>query len=440
MAEPAALSNRRILKIAVPIVVANLSVPILGAVDTGVVGQMGAAAPIGAVGLGAIILASIYWIFGFLRMGTTGLVAQATGAGDLAESGAILTRGVMLGLAAGTVMVVGQAAITWAAFRIAPASAEVEALARDYLAIRIWGAPATIALYAINGWLIATERTRSVLGLQLWMNGLNIALDLWFVLGLGWGVQGVAVATLIAEVSALGLGLWLCRAAFAGAQWRDWPRVFDRVRLRRMWVVNSDIMLRTIALQAAMTGFLFVSAGFGDVTLAANQILWQFMLLIAYALDGFAFAAEALVGQAVGARSVVRMRQAGLRASRLALGVAIVMALGFWVAGPWVIDLMALDADVRAEARVYLPFVVALSVLGLGAYMLDGIFIGATGTREMRNTVVASVAIYGLALWAFVPAHGNIALWGAFILLNVLRGLLLWAYYPRLERRVAETL
>ncbi len=440
MAEPAALSNRRILKIAVPIVVANLSVPILGAVDTGVGGQMGAAAPIGAVGLGAIILASIYWIFGFLRMGTTGLVAQATGAGDLAESGAILTRGVMLGLAAGTVMVVGQAAITWAAFRIAPASAEVEALARDYLAIRIWGAPATIALYAINGWLIATERTRSVLGLQLWMNGLNIALDLWFVLGLGWGVQGVAVATLIAEVSALGLGLWLCRAAFAGAQWRDWPRVFDRVRLRRMWVVNSDIMLRTIALQAAMTGFLFVSAGFGDVTLAANQILWQFMLLIAYALDGFAFAAEALVGQAVGARSVVRMRQAGLRASRLALGVAIVMALGFWVAGPWVIDLMALDADVRAEARVYLPFVVALSVLGLGAYMLDGIFIGATGTREMRNTVVASVAIYGLALWAFVPAHGNIALWGAFILLNVLRGLLLWAYYPRLERRVAETL
>lgn len=437
MSESKALTDRRILKIAIPIVLANLSVPILGAVDTGVVGQMGEAAPIGAVGLGAIILASIYWIFGFLRMGTTGLVAQATGAGDLAESGAILTRGIMIGLAAGLIMVVGQAGITWAAFRIAPASPEVEALARDYLAIRIWGAPATIALYAVNGWLIATERTRGVLVLQLWMNGLNIALDLWFVLGLGWGVQGVAVATLIAEVSALGLGLYLCRAAFSGAQWRDWARVFDRMRLKRMWVVNSDIMMRTIALQGAMTGFLFVSAGFGDVELAANQVLWQFLMITAYALDGFAFAAEALVGQAVGARSVGLMRRASLRASVWALGVALAMALGFWIAGPWVIDLMAVDTGVRATARAYLPFVVVLSVLGLACYMLDGIFIGATGTREMRNTVILAVAIYALAIWVFVPIYGNVALWGALILLNVLRGLFLGVLYPRLERRVA---
>ncbi len=437
MADTPALSDRRILKIAIPIVLANLSVPILGVVDTGVVGQLGEAAPIGAVGLGAIILASIYWIFGFLRMGTTGLVAQATGAGDLAESGAILTRGIMIGLAAGLVMVAGQVGITWAAFRIAPASPEVEALARDYLAIRIWGAPATIALYAINGWLIATERTRSVLGLQLWMNGLNIALDLWFVLGLGWGVQGVAIATLISEMTALALGLWLCRAAFAGAQWRDWPRVFDRARLKRMWVVNSDIMLRTIALQAAMTGFLFVSAGFGDVTLAANQILWQFMLLTAYALDGFAFAAEALVGKAVGAKSLTMMRRAGLRASGWALGLSLVMALGFLVLGPLVIDLMATDVAVRAAARDYLPFVVVLTVLGVACYMLDGIFIGATGTREMRNTVILSVAIYFAVIWALVPVYGNVALWSAFALLNVLRGVFLWLFYPGLERRVA---
>lgn len=431
------VSDRRILKIAVPIILANLSVPILGVVDTGVVGQMGAAAPIGAVGLGAIILASIYWIFGFLRMGTTGLVAQATGAGDLTESGAILTRGIMIGLAAGAVMVLGQALIIWAAFRIAPASAEVETLAREYLAIRIWGAPATIALYAINGWLIATERTRGVLALQLWMNGLNIALDLWFVLGLGWGVQGVAIATLISEVSALALGLWLCRAAFSGAQWRDWARVFDRARLKRMWGVNSDIMARTIALQAAMTGFLFVSAGFGDVELAANQILWQFLMITTYALDGFAFAAEALVGQAVGAKSVVLMRHAGLRASLWAVGGSVLMAVGFWVAGPYVIELMATDAQVRAAARAFLPFVVALCVLGVGAYMLDGIFIGATGTREMRNTVILAVAIYGALIWAFVPQHGNAALWSALIVLNLLRGVFLGGLYPRLERRVA---
>jgi MATE family multidrug resistance protein len=431
-------SHRRILNIAVPIVLANISVPLLGAVDTGVVGQMGEAAPIGAVGLGAIILASIYWIFGFLRMGTTGLVAQAAGAGDLAESGAILTRGVMIGLAAGAVMVLGQTAISYAAFRIAPASAEVEALARAYLAIRIWGAPATIALYAVTGWLIATERTRGVLALQLWMNGLNIALDLWFVLGLGWGVQGVAIATLIAELSALALGLWLCRAAFSGAQWRNWARVFDRLRLKRMWVVNSDIMLRTIALQGAMTGFLFVSAGFGDVELAANQILWQFMALTAHALDGFAFAAEALVGRYVGAASVIGMRAASLRASLWALGAALVMALGFWAFGPLAIDVMTTAPEVRLAARKFLPFVVALCLLGLGAYMLDGIFIGATGTREMRNTVLLAVAIYGVFLWLAVPVWGNAALWSGLMLLNVLRGVLLGALYPQLERRVAR--
>ncbi|MGY6695448.1 MAG: MATE family efflux transporter [Roseinatronobacter sp.] len=438
MAEHQTLSDRRILRIAVPIILANISVPLLGAVDTGVVGQMGAAAPIGAVGLGAIILASVYWIFGFLRMGTTGLVAQATGAGDLAESGAILTRGIMIGLVAGTIMVAGQVLLMEAAFRIAPASAEVEALAREYLAIRIWGAPATIALYAVNGWLIATERTRGVLTLQLWMNGLNIALDLWFVLGLGWGVQGVAIATLIAEVSALILGLWLCRAAFGGAQWRDWPRVFDRIRLKRMWVVNSDIMLRSIALQGAMTAFLFTSAGFGDVQLAANQILWQFLMIIAYALDGFAFAAEAIVGQAVGARALWLMRAASLRASLWALGGAIMMAIGFWTLGPWIIDVMARDPEVRDAARVFLPFVVALSVLGVGAYMLDGIFIGATGTREMRNTVALAVSLYAVFLWIAVPIWGNYGLWAGLMLLNVARGVFLAILYPRLERRVAS--
>ena len=436
MTAPQAVTNRRVLRIAVPIVLANISVPLLGAVDTGVVGQMGAAAPIGAVGLGAVILASIYWIFGFLRMGTTGLVAQASGAGDLAESGAVLTRGIMLGLAAGVVMVAAQALIMAAAFRIAPASDAVEALARDYLAIRIWGAPATIALFAVNGWLIGTERTRSVLVLQLWMNGLNIALDLWFVLGLGWGVQGVAIATLIAEATSLVLGLYLCRAAFSGAQWRDWARVFNRVRLKRMWAVNSDIMVRTIALQGAMTGFMFMSAGFGDVELAANQVLWQFLMLTAFALDGFAFAAEAMVGHAAGARSVTVMRQAALRASVWAVGAALVLALGFWVLGPFAIDLMAKDAGVQATARIFLPYVVALCVLGVGAYMLDGIFIGATGTREMRNTVVLAVAVYAVIIWWAVPVWGNHALWVALMVLNVLRGVFLAALYPRLEQRL----
>jgi MATE family multidrug resistance protein len=432
-----AISDRRILRIALPIVAANLSVPLLGAVDTGVVGQMGLAAPIGAVGLGAVILASIYWVFGFLRMGTTGLVAQAVGAGDLAESGAVLTRGVMIGLVAGLVMVLAQGALVAGAFMIAPASPEVEALTRAYLAIRIWGAPATIALYALTGWLIATERTGSVLVLQLVMNGLNVVLDLWFVLGLGWGVEGVAVATLMAEAVGLCLGLWLCRAAFSGRQWRDWPRVFNRARLKRMWAVNSDIMLRSVALQGAMAGFLFTSAGLGDVTLAANQVLWQFMVLASYALDGFAFAAEALVGQAVGAGSVVAMRRAAWRSSLWAMGAGVGLALLFWLFGPWVVSIMTPVASIQAEARAVLPFVVVLAVIGVGAYMLDGVFIGATGAREMRNTVVLAVAIYAGVIWVFVPLYGNPALWSALMVLNVLRAVFLGALYPRLEQRVA---
>jgi multidrug resistance protein, MATE family len=432
------LTHRRVLKIAVPIVLANATVPILGAVDTGVVGQMGLAAPIGAVGVGAIILTSVYWIFGFLRMGTTGLVAQAHGAQDVSETGAILTRALMIALAVGVALIALQVPLMAGAFRLAPASDEVEGLARGYLAIRIWGAPATIGLYAITGWLIATERTRGVLGLQLWINGLNIALDLWFVLGLGWGVNGVAIATLISEWTGLALGLWLCRAAFAGSAWRDWARVFDRARIRRMIRVNTDIMVRTVALTGSFTAFVFIGAGFGDVTLAANQVLLQFLHIAAHALDGFAFAAEALVGQAAGARSVAAMRRAGVLASLWGTFMAVALALAFLAGGPWLIDLMAKQPEVQAAARVYLPWVVAGTLVSLAAYMLDGIFIGATATRAMRNTMLVSVAIYAATAAALIPVIGNHGLWAALLVLNAVRALALGLCYPGIERGIGE--
>jgi multidrug resistance protein, MATE family len=432
---PEEITNRRVLKIALPIVLSNATIPILGAVDTGVVGQMGMAAPIGAVGVGAIILASVYWIFGFLRMGTSGLVAQAHGAGDAPETGAILMRALMIGAAAGLAFIALQGPLVAGAFRIAPASDEVEGLARSYLAIRIWGAPATIALYAVTGWLIALERTRAVLVLQLWMNGLNIGLDLWFVLGLGWGVQGVAVATLIAEWTGLALGLWLCRPAFRGDQWRDWVRVFDPVRIRRMMAVNTDIMIRSVLLQASFTSFVFIGAGFGDVTLAANQVLLQFIEITAYALDGFAFAAEALVGQAVGAKSVASVRRGSVLTSAWGVGTAVALAAAFWLGGPALIDLMAKDPAVQVAARDYLPWVVALPLLSIGAYMFDGIFIGATATREMRNAMFLSAAIYVAAAVLLVPTLSNTGLWIALAILNIVRGLSMALLYRRIEAR-----
>ena len=424
-----AITNRRVLAIALPIVLSNATIPILGAVDTGVVGQLGQAAPIGAVGIGAVILASIYWIFGFLRMGTSGLVAQAHGAGDGVEAGAHLARGLGIGLAAGLALIALHVPIFSGAFRLAPASAEVEGLARQYLAIRIWGAPATIALYAITGWLIAIERTRAVLVLQMVMNGLNVALDVWFVLGLGWGVQGVAVATLIAEWSGLALGLWFARHALRRA--RRQVGLWARDRVEQLVRVNGDIMIRSVLLQGAFTSFMFLGAGQGDVTLAANQVLLQFLEIVAYGLDGFAFAAESLAGQAVGARRPDRLGRAARLTSQWGLAGAALLAAVFWLAGPAIIDVLTTSPEVREMARVYLPWLIVAPLIGIASWMLDGIFIGATRTREMRNAMLISVAAYVLLVMVLPVPFGNHGLWAALMGLNCLRGLTMWWLYPR---------
>jgi MATE family multidrug resistance protein len=434
-AGPGPISHARVLRIALPIVLSNATVPLLGAVDTAVVGQLGGAAIGAAVGLGAVILATINWVFGFLRMGTSGLAAQALGARDAAETGAVLVRALLIAGAAGLAIIVLQAGLVWAAFRLAPGSAEVEGLARSYLAIRVWGAPATIGLYAVTGWLIAVERTRAVLALQLWINGVNAGLDLWFVLGLGWGVPGVAAATLIAEWTGLALGLWVCRGAFAALAGRWVGRVLDRARLIEMGRVNGDIMLRSVLLQGCFTAFVFLGAGLGDTTLAANQVLLQFLSITAFALDGFAFAAETLVGQAVGARQRPALRRAAVVTAQWGVAGSLLLALGFALAGPAVIDLMATDPAVRETARSFLPWVVAGPVIGIAAWMLDGIFIGATLTREMRNAMILSVAVHAAAVALLLPAFGNHGLWAALMVLNLTRGVAMAALYPRVEAK-----
>lgn len=433
----APITHKRVLRIAAPIVLSNATVPILGAVDTGVVGQLGQAAPIGAVGMGAVILATIYWVFGFLRMGTTGLAAQARGAGETAETGALLMRGLLLGGAAGLFFILTQVWLFWGAFALSPASPEVESLTRAYLEIRIWGAPATIALFAVTGWLIAVERTKGVFVLQIWMNGLNIVLDLWFVLGLGWGVEGVAIATLIAEWTGLALGLWLCHDAFAGNQWRDWPRIFDPARLRRMMQVNGDIMVRSVLLTGAFTTFLFVGSDLGDVNLAANQVLLQFLEITAFALDGFAFSAEALVGSAVGARDRAQVRRASIMASQWGVGGAFALGLVFFLTGPSLIDLMSTSPEVRIAAREFLLWAALAPVIGVASWMFDGIYIGATWTRAMRQAMIQSVAIYVVALFLLVPTFGNHGLWAALMVLNIVRGVTLGLRYPKLEAQIA---
>ena len=430
---PETITHRRILKIAFPIVLANITVPLLGLVDTGVIGQLGSAVPLGAVGIGAVILSSVYWVFGFLRMGTTGLTSQAHGAGNLEEVRALLLRGLMIGGVAGLAMVLFQVPIFWAAFQISPASAEVETMARSYLSIRVYSAPATLAFYGITGWLIALERTRAVLILQVWMNGLNIILDLWFVLGLGWGVEGVALATFIAEWTGLLFGLWLCARGMPGLFRANWVRIFDPVRLRRMAQVNVDIMLRSILMLGAFTSFLFLGAGLGDVTLAANQVLLQFLHITAFALDGFAFAAETLVGQALGAGSRASIRRSAVLTSGWGLVMVVGMAAAFALFGERIIELMTTAPDVRTEAHAYLFWIVAAPLIGIASWMFDGIYIGATRTKEMRNGMLISFLVYCLAVWLLLEPYGNQGLWAALMIFNAVRGLTLAWWYPKLE-------
>ncbi len=430
------LTHRRVLHIAVPIVLANATVPLLGLVDTGVVGQMGEAAPIGAVGLGAVILTGLYWIFGFLRMGTTGFAAQAIGQGDSAETSAVLVRALGIAALAGLLIILLQVPLFALGLWASPASAQVEDLAQEYMAIRVWSAPALISMYAVTGWLIAAERTRAVLVIQLWMNGLNIGLDLLFVLGWGWGVQGVAIATLLAETSGAALGLWFCRDAFANGLWRDLRRLTDPDRLRHFASVNSDILLRSLMLQSVFMSFLFFGAKFGDVRLAANHILLQFLAVTAYAMDGFAHAAETLVGQAMGARNRAAFRRAAVLVSVWCFGAGLALALVFASFGGAIIDLMTTAPDVRTAARDYLWYMALSPLLSAAPFMLDGIFIGATRTRDMRNMMAISAVIYFVIALALMPHFGNHGLWIALLASFAARGATLGAMYPRLERSV----
>ena len=430
------LTHKRVLGVAIPIVLANATIPILGAVDTGVVGQMGLAVPIGAVGIGAIIISAIYWLFGFLRMGTTGLTAQAIGSNDHSETSALLVRGILIGLGAGLVLIMTQIPLFSAALGIAPASFEVESLAQEYLKIRVYSAPAAIAIFGITGWLIANERTRAVLVLMLLINSINIVLDFVFVLRLGWGVEGVAYATLIAEWSGLFFGLWLARKGFKNGYWKNWSQIFDRARLTKMAKVNSDILIRSVLLEIAFVSFLFIGSSFDDATLAANQVLIQFLNITAYAMDGFAFAAEALVGKALGAKNRLIFRKSAVMTSQWGFGSVVVMALAFYVFGNTIINVMTTAEEVRIVSYEYLPWMVLAPLVGAAAWMLDGIFIGATRTADMRNMMFISFCVYLIALAFLLPKYDNHGLWASLIIFSIARGVTLGYKYPKLEASV----
>ncbi len=429
------ITNRRVLNIALPILLSNVTIPLLGLVDTAVIGQMGAAAPIGAVALGGIILSTIYMLFTFLRMGTSGLAAQAHGRGNARETALVLHRALLIAALCGAGLILLHLPLLAGAFALSPASDEVEDLARSYVSIRIWGAPATIAVYAISGWLIALERARSVLMLQLWINGVNIALDVLFVIVLEWGVPGVAAATLIGEWSGFALAVWLCRDAFVPALRSRWAEIAERVALKRTMAMNADLVARSVLLQASYTSFVFLSAGQGDVSLAANQVLLQFLHLFSYMLDAFAFSAEALVGQAVGARQVGPLRRAAALSGKWAFAGSLVLTGAAFFYGPQLIGLMTTAPDVQAEAMRYLHWVWIMPLASFGSFIFDGIFIGATMSRQMRNVMFFSLILYIATVVIGQPLIGNHALWLGLIVMSLARTALMARSYPQVEAK-----
>ncbi len=432
--------HRRVWRMAGPIILSNVSVPLLGAVDTAVVGHLPEAYYIGAVGVGAMIFNFIYFGFNCLRMGTTAPTAQAAGAEDWTEVRGMLGRALFIALTVGGCLLLLQGVIVSFAFGMIEASAEVEDLGSRYFLIRVWAVPAALSTYVIIGWLYGLQDARIPLILQISANVINIILDLLFVFVFDWGVEGVAAASVIAEYAGLALGFYYVRRRLkAMPKGKSALRIFDFGKLRRILTLNGFIFFRTLCVVSGMALFMAQAAKLGDLPLAANQVLYNFLQFTAFGLDGLAHAAEALIGQAIGRRSREAFGEA-VRAVLLWSGVvAGLNVLIYWVAGTAIVALMTNIPEVRAEAALYLPWAIAMPAVAVWAYAYDGIFLGATRADVMLVSMLLSFAVYLTVMFLLLPNLDNHALWIALMGFLGFRGLTLLAFYPRLRRGLHES-
>lgn len=416
-----------------PIMLSNVSVPLVGAVDTAVVGHLPEPASIGAVALGALIFGFVFWGFGFLRMGTTGFIARAYGANNMQDMSDTLLRVMLLAFFFGVLLILlGSPIITLSMFLL-DSSSQIEQLTSDYAFIRIWSAPATLCIYVLTGVFIGMHKTIHAFVLQLILNITNVLLDLWFVMGLDLGVEGVALATLIAEYLAAGFGLFLLRGTIKYAIHQfDSKRLFDKQSLLALLRANSDIFIRTLCLMFSLAYFTAESAKMGEVILAANAILLHLQSIMAYGLDGFAHAAEALTGSAYGASRRADFKRAVLLTSFWAAIVSVFMSLLYWIAGSSILSVFTSIESVQENARIYLPWMIIAPVLSIWSFQLDGIFIGTGHTRDMRNAMIISMLLYLASLGLLIPWFGNHGLFFGLSLFMVIRAVSLVFYYPRI--------
>lgn len=423
--------NRRILQLAIPSIVSNITVPLLGLVDVTIVGHLGSAAYIGAIAVGGLLFNILYWNFGFLRMGTSGLTSQAYGRKDADAEVKVLVQAVSVGLISAAAILILQYPVERLAFYLLDTSPEVEQYAVTYFRVCIWGAPAVLAMYGFKGWFIGMQNSRFPMFIAITQNVVNIVASLIFVFVFGMKVQGVATGTLIAQYGGFGMAVFLW---FVFYRKRlnirvCWHEVMDKVAMRRFFQVNGDIFFRTLCLVVVTTFFTSTGAKQGDIVLAVNTLLMQLFTLFSYIMDGFAYAGEALSGRYIGARNKTALS----RMIRLLFGWGIGLSLSFTllygVGGKGFLSLLTNDSVVIQEAGTYFYWVLAVPLAGFAAFLWDGILIGATATRLMLYSMLVASGTFFLIYYLFFGMMGNHALWMAFLIYLLLRGSMQWVLW-----------
>jgi MATE family multidrug resistance protein len=434
----AKVTTRQVFAIAGPAMVANLTTPLIGVVSTTAIGRLDDAALLGGVAMASVIFDCLFWLFSFLRMSTLAFTAQSLGAGETEELTAILMRGFIVAGLIGTALIALQEPLGAVLFSLMGGSDGVTRAAKAYFMIRIWSSPLALANYVVLGWLVGQARAGWALMLQIVINLINMAATILLVLVYDTGIAGAAIAALVAETVGVALGLVVCRRFAKGGFAAPRARLFDSAKLMRMLAVNGDIMVRTAALITVFLFFTAKGARSGDVTLAANSVLNNFLLVSAFFLDGLANAAQQLCGRTFGARDSRGFADSTRLVLSWGIGFALMVAALFALFGPSLIDIMTTSPEVRRSAREFLIFIVLAPLPGVFAFGFDGIYVGATWAREMRNLMLASLMAFLLVWWA-LQSLGNAGLWMALLAFYVARGGLQGARYPALFRATFRT-
>jgi len=425
-----AYSHGQVARIAAPLIISNATVPLVGAVDTAVMGHLDAPDYLGAVAVGATLFSVLYLGMNFLRMGTTGLAAQAFGRANAADMRTVLVQGLLSAAALGVLLILLQALLGKVGLALIGAQGFVAQLARTYFDIRIWSAPATLCNFVLVGWFIGMQNGRAPLVMLLVTTGLNTVLDLFFVVGLGMQTDGVALASALAEYTGLALGLALLRPALKDnpGPWQS-EQIFSAARFRALLSVNTQLLVRTLSLMFTFAFITAQGARMGTVILAANALLLNFQTFMAYVLDGLANAAEALAGRAIGEGSESGLRKAVGICLQWSLGVAGAFSLLYALAGTRLIALLTGLPEVRQLAATFLPWMILSPLVSVWSFLFDGVYVGATRARDMRNTMLLSTCLVFLPAWALTRNLGNHGLWLSFTLFMAARGLSLGYLY-----------